>query len=479
MYNYTICPYWSKAIAHLEQQEPTFCVVGKRCGQEGFVKYLKDHFTEEHGLTLVQMDAGNQHFFTEGPEGLTVDIDNILRFFTNKIPDAATVPAQENATDSLGAILNHFNILLAITFSNRDHFERHFQLLNFFHKLYEFHADFQILVIDEFDMYYYGQERSEDFSVWHFQYERMKHIDERKLITLYAQMGAEAPDAYAKAVYMLSGGHLGLIVEAGIALASGDVSMEHVNWQEQLRGILEEAEPSRYIQAQIGLMDHEALGALEAYQKPSKSLELRSPQLRQFFRLGVLLKTNLYHAQVCKGEIHQEILQAHQPPQASKKIFISHAHQDLEIAEALVKLLMSAFAMPQEDIVCTSLNGHGVPVGVDIEDWLKTKLKKADLVVGLLTKASLESAYVLFELGSTLWGGDRDIFPVMLEKDIDSGRLGPIKNKSMLKVTGEADWMQLVTEIKNTLGLTPKPLSQYSEWIERLASIQKMREALS
>ncbi len=85
------------------------------------------------------------------------------------------------------------------------------------------------------------------------------------------------------------------------------------------------------------------------------------------------------------------------------KIFISHSSQDLEIVKSLVRLIRGSLNLSSEKIRCTSLNGHRLPAGVGTDDRLKQEIFDCEVLIGIITPISLESYYVLFELGAR-WG---------------------------------------------------------------------------
>ena len=85
------------------------------------------------------------------------------------------------------------------------------------------------------------------------------------------------------------------------------------------------------------------------------------------------------------------------------RLFISHAYADEPLARALTELVDGTLTVSKTWMRCTSVVGFKLEPGADGPDELRANLEDAEVVIGLLTPASLDSAYVLMELGAA-WG---------------------------------------------------------------------------
>ncbi len=94
------------------------------------------------------------------------------------------------------------------------------------------------------------------------------------------------------------------------------------------------------------------------------------------------------------------------------RIFISHSHADREIASLLVDFLLAALEIRPEKIRCTSVPGHQLPFGTSIGEQLKKDLNETTGLIALITKDSLRSTWVLFELGSS-WATEKLVVPIL------------------------------------------------------------------
>lgn len=85
------------------------------------------------------------------------------------------------------------------------------------------------------------------------------------------------------------------------------------------------------------------------------------------------------------------------------RVFISHSRNDEELVKHFVELLGSAWVFHDDQIRCTSVPGHSLAIGDMTAATLRADLRECDLVIGIMTPASVRSPWVLFELGAA-WG---------------------------------------------------------------------------
>jgi hypothetical protein len=89
-------------------------------------------------------------------------------------------------------------------------------------------------------------------------------------------------------------------------------------------------------------------------------------------------------------------------------VIISHAHEDKELAKKLVACLQACVSLSDQSFLCTSIRELSVPLGAQWARDLKGHLQGADVVVALLTKKALSSAWVQRELDAA-WALDKQI----------------------------------------------------------------------
>jgi len=123
-------------------------------------------------------------------------------------------------------------------------------------------------------------------------------------------------------------------------------------------------------------------------------------------------------------------------PASGIEVFVSHSQKDNEIAEAFTNLLKLALNLQPEGIRCTSVEGHKLPLGARTDEQLPQEILGTRVFVGIVTSISIESAYVLFELGAR-WGPTNHYSLYLLEVQIRtfSGALSQITTHFLATLT--------------------------------------------
>lgn len=152
------------------------------------------------------------------------------------------------------------------------------------------------------------------------------------------------------------------------------------------------------------------------------------------------------------------------------RVFISHSSHDREMAALLIDLLRSALNLPAEEIRCTSVDGHRLAGGQETDRTLRAEIRDCEVFIGLISEASIESAYVLFELGAR-WGAERHLLPLLAPNADPSLLRGPLSGINALSCSSAADLHQMVQEIGEILGLKPEGPSTYQRRIDEILSL--------
>lgn len=93
-------------------------------------------------------------------------------------------------------------------------------------------------------------------------------------------------------------------------------------------------------------------------------------------------------------------------------IFVSHKESDNALAKALCEFLRASLDLSSVEIRCSSVPGFQLPFGKTISGQLKDDIGASNAVFVLITRASLQSQWVLFELGAA-WALGKVIVPVL------------------------------------------------------------------
>jgi hypothetical protein len=148
-------------------------------------------------------------------------------------------------------------------------------------------------------------------------------------------------------------------------------------------------------------------------------------------------------------------------------VFISHSSQDVKIAEALITLLRGALNISANRIRCTSVEGYRLPVGVSTDDQLRLELRESKIFIALITPVSLQSTYVLFELGAR-WGANLHMVPLLAAGAKPDILPGPLKGLNVLSCDEPAQVYQLVHDIAKTLDFRPESPAVYQKCMKEL-----------
>lgn len=133
-------------------------------------------------------------------------------------------------------------------------------------------------------------------------------------------------------------------------------------------------------------------------------------------------------------------------PDPDIKIFLSHSSKDQDLAHLMVDLLTSCIDIGGGEIRCTSLPGYGLKGGVDSVNQLRSEVLSSDILIAILSKLSISSTFVLFELGAR-WGARKPIIPVLAPGEDHSLLAGPLHDIHALQFDQAVSCSQLVKQV--------------------------------
>jgi hypothetical protein len=152
-------------------------------------------------------------------------------------------------------------------------------------------------------------------------------------------------------------------------------------------------------------------------------------------------------------------------------VFISHSSKDVGVASALIELLRNALGLRADDIRCTSVDGYRLTGGANTETQLRQEVNTAKAFIGLITKESLSSPYVMFELGAR-WGAGLHMLPLLAGVDPSYVR-GPLAGINALSCSNDSQIYQMVSDIAKELDIAVQSTAANVTYVKRLAELCK------
>lgn len=201
--------------------------------------------------------------------------------------------------------------------------------------------------------------------------------------------------------------------------------------------------------------------------------------------LSILENELLAHLVEAKADLLEESIPTETEVNVSKPtgktldVFISHSSDDKELIRRFVELLCSSLKLSKSRIRATTVPGCKLPGGAQTDNQLREDIKDAHVFVALLTIASIDSHYVLFELGAR-WGMDELLIPVVGPGvDYKSVLKGPLENRNAFKTSEQTDVHQMIQEIAKALTIRPEPPQNYQSQLDDVVSYESTLEANS
>lgn len=152
------------------------------------------------------------------------------------------------------------------------------------------------------------------------------------------------------------------------------------------------------------------------------------------------------------------------------KVFLSHASEDRLLVARIVDLVRAALNLSSEDIRCTSLDGHRLSGGAFTDVQLRREVIGATTFVAVISKASLQSMYVLFELGAR-WGARKPLIP-LFGPDIEVADLKPpLQHINGLRCDSRPQLFQFIADLASHLDVNVDRPAAYSRQIDSVLAL--------
>jgi hypothetical protein len=122
--------------------------------------------------------------------------------------------------------------------------------------------------------------------------------------------------------------------------------------------------------------------------------------------------------------------------------------------------------IPEGEIRATTLPGLRLRAGAHTSTALRTEIAETKILIGILTPASLESGWVMFELGAA-WGANKPVLTVSVGIDYEF-MPGPLKETNATDAASRAELEQLFEEIRETLDFPKRRAGRQTEALDEL-----------
>lgn len=152
------------------------------------------------------------------------------------------------------------------------------------------------------------------------------------------------------------------------------------------------------------------------------------------------------------------------------RLFICHASDDVVIVEPLIELLRGALNLSADDIRCTSVDGYRLAGGADTNRELRREVHDCQAFVGVISEASIQSIYVIFELGAR-WGSQGYLLPLLAPGVPSSILKGPLQGINALRLDNRSQLHQLVRDLGQELQIKIESPAAYEKQLERVLTV--------
>lgn len=151
----------------------------------------------------------------------------------------------------------------------------------------------------------------------------------------------------------------------------------------------------------------------------------------------------------------------------SMDIFITHSSHDEATAALVIELIRSALNISAKRIRCTSVNGYRLPAGASTDNQLKLEVSDCKVLVGIISEKSMNSPYVLFELGAR-WGMSKPLMPIAVNSEGMKLLKGPLAGINVLDISNTPQLHQFIADLASQLGKKAENASVYHHHLESL-----------
>lgn len=138
-------------------------------------------------------------------------------------------------------------------------------------------------------------------------------------------------------------------------------------------------------------------------------------------------------------------------------VFISHAHEDEELAEALREHLETVLAIDRASITCTSDPSYGLARGGEVDDQIRQRLNTAKALFLIATRASKGKEWVQFECGYADQAhakGELQFYVLTPSASQLDAVPAPYRERIAVTLSKAGDLHEFAAQLRKTFGVT-------------------------
>jgi hypothetical protein len=147
-----------------------------------------------------------------------------------------------------------------------------------------------------------------------------------------------------------------------------------------------------------------------------------------------------------------------------KGVFISHAHEDRDLAASLAKLLEAALELDPADITCTSDANYGLDAGGELRDQITGRLSSARAFFLLATPSSRGREWVQYEcaaIADEVRDRELQFYIVTPVRARDEVVPAPYAGHVIVTLCDAEDVYAFVKEVRPKFGLSGRPFASF------------------
>ena len=160
-------------------------------------------------------------------------------------------------------------------------------------------------------------------------------------------------------------------------------------------------------------------------------------------------------------------------------VFISHAHEDRDLAASLAKLLEAALDLDPADITCTSDAEYGLKPGGELREQIASRLQSARALFLLATPSSRGREWVQYEcaaIADEVRNQELQFYIVTPIRAVDQVVPAPYAGQVVVTLCDAEDVFAFVKEVRPQFGLSGRPFASFvapmMDLIDRAARLE-------